>query len=291
MERRLRYYLGIILKPLIKSNKKLYSRFSFAGDVEIYSDSKRLFLHCHKDEISNSIYFTGVFGDFEGESLRLWKECILSLKPRLILDIGAYSGIYSLLAALYSDKSIIHAFEPNKLTFKILERNIGLNAFTNIIPCNYGISTSSGEQTFYNWGNAANSGMSLVNHKYINKNLGKTRFQVRDFLEVYEGFNQKIELIKMDIERAELPLIKHIKDILNKDRPIVFCEILDQEAYAEFGEFFNEIDYKYLKIDDQNKCFHQVSNMAVETLVGLNWIFYPVERGHMLSSLTASPVV
>ena len=139
MERKLRYYLGTILKPLIKSNKKLYSRFSFAGDVEIYSDSKRLFLHCHKDEISNSIYYSGVFGDFEGESLRLWKECILSLKPKLILDIGAYSGIYSLIAALYSDKSIIHAFEPNKLTYKILEKNISLNAFTNIIPCNYGI--------------------------------------------------------------------------------------------------------------------------------------------------------
>ena len=282
-KRRLRYYLGTLLRPLIKSHKKLYSKFSFTGDIEINFDSKKLLLHCHQQEISNSIYYSGIFGDFEGESLRLWKECIVSLNPKIILDIGAYDGIYSCVAALYSDKSIIHAFEPNDLTFKILEKNISLNAFTNIVPCNYGVSTSSGEQAFYNSGNTVSAGMSLVNHRYVNKDLGEIRFQVRDFLEVNESFNTKIDLIKMDIERAELSLIKHIKSILNKDRPIIFCEILDQDAYAEFGKLFNEIGYKYLKIDDKNKCHHHVSNMSLETPVGLNWIFYPMEKSHLFS--------
>jgi FkbM family methyltransferase len=282
-KRRLRYYLGTFLRPLIKSYKKLYSRFSFTGDVEIHFDSKKLAFHCNQQEISNSIYYSGIFGDFEGESLRLWKECIVSLNPRLILDIGAYSGIYSCMAALYSDKSIIHAFEPNEVTFKILERNISLNAFTNIIPCNYGISTSSGEQTFYNSGNTASAAMSSVNHRYVNKDLGEIRFQVRDFLEVNESFDTKIDMIKMDIERAELPIIKHIKHILNKDRPIIFCEILDQDEYPKFGKLFDEIGYKYLKIDDKNKCYHHVSNMSMETPVGLNWIFYPMERSHLFS--------
>ena len=100
--------MGTLLRPLIKSYKKIYSRFSFTGDVEIHFDSRKLLIHCHQHEITNSIYYSGIFGDFEGESLRLWKECIVSLNPRLILDIGAYGGIYSCVAALYSDKSILY---------------------------------------------------------------------------------------------------------------------------------------------------------------------------------------
>ena len=114
-KRRLRYYLGTLLRPLIKSHKKLYSKFSFTGDIEINFDSKKLLLHCHQQEISNSIYYSGIFGDFEGESLRLWKECIVSLNPRLILDIGAYDGIYSCVAALYSKNDCTYCAKKSEV--------------------------------------------------------------------------------------------------------------------------------------------------------------------------------
>jgi len=170
--RRIRYFLGSLLKPLIRLDYKIYSRFSFTREVSVDVESKRLFFQCYEEETSNSIYYTGIFGDFEGETLRLWLQCIAALRPKIIFDIGAYTGIFSLVAALFQNQSTIYAFEPNKITFKILQRNVALNSFKNINLCNYGVSTSTSEQIFYNWGNNSNSGMSMINHKKINPNLG-----------------------------------------------------------------------------------------------------------------------
>lgn len=141
--RRIRYFLGSLLKPLIRLDYKIYSRFSFTREVSVDVESKRLFFQCYEEETSNSIYYTGIFGDFEGETLRLWLQCIAALRPKIIFDIGAYTGIFSLVAALFQNQSTIYAFEPNKITFKILQRNVALNSFKNINLCNCRYSLNS----------------------------------------------------------------------------------------------------------------------------------------------------
>lgn len=278
-----RYFLGLLLKPLVKYNKKLYSLLSFTRDVQILVDKKNLFFHCHQELISNTIYFTGLFGDFEGESLRLWNQCIERLNPKLILDIGAFTGFYSLLAALKSDQSLIYAYEPNPMTYKILKHNIQLNNFKNIFPCEYGVSTASGEHIFYNWNNTANPGISLVNHQKIIKGTESISLKIKDLLEIRKELNQKLDLIKIDIERAELPLLKHANKLINQDRPIIFCEILDHEFYSEFDHLFLESGYRMIKIDDNNKLNFKVKEMKHESKVGINWIFYPKEHKNIFN--------
>lgn len=275
--RSIRYFLGSLLKPLIRLENRIYSRLSFTRDVYTEVGSKRLFFQCYEEEISNSLFYTGIFGDFEGETLRLWLQCIAAIRPKIILDIGAHSGIYTLVAALSQNQSTIYSFEPNKITFKILQRNVALNSFKNIYLCNYGVSTSTSEQIFYNWGNNSNSGMSMINHKKINPDLGTVSLPVKDFLEIRESVNKKIDLIKMDIERAELPILRHAIDAIAQDRPVIFCEVLDKELYPEFNLILKELGYKTLKIDDKNKQYFFVEDMALETKVGMNWIFYPNE--------------
>jgi len=81
----------------------------------------------------------------------------------------------------------------------------------------------------------------------------------------------------MDIERAELPILKHAINSIAKDRPVIFCEVLDQDSYPEFNVILKELGYKTIKIDDQNKQYFFVEDMALETKVGMNWIFYPKE--------------
>ena len=277
-KRKIRYFLGKLLYPLVRRNKDIYKRLSFTKDVSTTVGDKELFFHCHNEVVSNKIFYTGVFGDFEGETLRLWHDCILKLQPKLILDIGAFTGIYSLLAALLDKTSKIYAFEPNPITFKFLEKNIRLNSFSNVHPFNYGVSTFNGEQTFYNWGERADSGMSIINHQFIEKDLGKISLKVKDFAHIRTDANQRIDLIKMDIERAELPILIHAKEYIKKDRPVIFCEVLDKTAYKEFDNFFNGLDYNFIKIDDKNKHNFHSQIMADESIVGMNWIFYPAEK-------------
>lgn len=277
-KRRISYFLGRLLHPLVRRNKNIYKRLSFTNDVSISINDRELFFHCHREVVSNSLFYTGIFGDFEGETLRLWHDCILKLQPKLILDIGAFTGIYSLLAALLDKTSKIYAFEPNPITFEFLNKNIRLNSFSNIHSFNYGVSTFTGEQIFYNWGERADSGMSIINHQFIEKDLGKVTLKVKDYKDIRIDADQTIDLIKMDIERAELPILIHAKDYIKKDRPIIFCEVLDKTAYKEFDNFFNGLDYKIIKIDDKRKQNYHTQAMSDESKVGMNWIFYPSEK-------------
>ena len=277
-KRKIRYFLGKLLHSLVRRNKDIYKRLSFTKDVSTTVGDKELFFHCHNEVVSNTIFYTGVFGDFEGETLRLWHDCILKLQPKLILDIGAFTGIYSLLAALLDKTSKIYAFEPNPITFELLEKNIRLNSFSNVHSFNYGVSTFSGEQTFYNWGERADSGMSIINHQFVEKDLGEVTLKVKNSADIRTDANQKIDLIKMDIERAELPILIHAKEYIKKDRPVIFCEVLDKKAYKEFDIFFNGLDYNFIKIDDKNKHNFHSQIMADESVVGMNWIFYPAEK-------------
>lgn len=118
-------------------------RFNNVFDKCKYEDSSG-----HKGEIK--FYLPNWRTDFiQGEifrnldffsSLDLKKLRKYIKNDAFILDIGANIGNHSLYWALITKARKIYAFEPIKSTFKILQRNITLNALDNIIiPYNFAL--------------------------------------------------------------------------------------------------------------------------------------------------------
>ena len=64
---------------------------------------------------------------WEKESLKIWKE--LCQTSDVILDVGANTGVYSLVAKAANPESRVIAFEPVKRTFDRLEHNNNINGF------------------------------------------------------------------------------------------------------------------------------------------------------------------
>ena len=60
-------------------------------------------------------------------------------EPKVILDIGACIGLYSLNMSKILPKSNIYAFEPVKESFELIKKNIRNNNVKNITPINKGI--------------------------------------------------------------------------------------------------------------------------------------------------------
>ena len=78
-------------------------------------------------EIENEIFWNGIYSFDESISIQLWEK--LAQSSDFIIDIGANTGIYSLLAQATNPRAKVLAFEPIKRVRKKLKANILLNKF------------------------------------------------------------------------------------------------------------------------------------------------------------------
>ena len=111
------------LKKLLKKRfkKKIISVYD-----EVSDSTFKLILRqdCY---IEKEIQQFGLYGYFEKESLKLWS--ILCENSKVIIDIGANTGVYSILARVNNSNSHVLAIEPISTNYNVLFSNIKLNKF------------------------------------------------------------------------------------------------------------------------------------------------------------------
>lgn len=124
----------------------------------------------------------------------------------VIFDFGANIG----LATLYfRDKfpcAEIFAFEPDKDTFKILERNV--NGYTGITLFNGAVGLESGMLNFYHSETGKTSG--LIKEFVNDFNSKVSSVQVHAIRETLTPYFERNVLIKLDIEGLEMDLLEEI---------------------------------------------------------------------------------
>ena len=189
------------------------------------------------------------------------------------LDIGVYRGIYAYEMSKYS--KTVHAFEANPLIFNDLRVNLQ-KVKKNIIFYNYALSNEAGNIKIK---------VPIRNPQSDKKNyeeyykLGTATVQAENRIEEYEEFNvnskkidgfnfeNKISLIKIDVEGHEIPVIEGGIEIIRKNKPVLIVEI--DEKYSKNKALFtinyiNSIGYNSYyycndtlestdKLDDLNK--------------------------------------
>lgn len=185
------------------------------------------------------------YGFYERESILTWE--LLLDKEMTILDIGANSGYYSLIASPKVKE--VYAFEPSSAIRESLEKNIALNHCENISTQPYALNDTSGQKEFYH-SEADNSGMSGLSQP---ENFsGKSEIVETISLDEWMASRQldNIRVIKIDVEGSEMKVLTGMKDTLSKQQPIVFIEIINEQLnkfgynHADIYRFFSK--YRYL---------------------------------------------
>lgn len=127
-------------------------------------------------------------------------------KP-LIIDCGANIGMSAIYFKWKFPGSRIIAFEPNPNAFFLLEKNIKENALKDIEIHNLGLSNRDGELSFfidtYNPGTLIGS---LIKKRGGPGELKVKTARLSSFVSEYE----RVDLVKMDVEGAELDIIKEL---------------------------------------------------------------------------------
>jgi FkbM family methyltransferase len=97
--------------------------------------------------IENEIFWNGIENGWEKESIKQWLYYAKNAEG--IVDIGANSGIYSILAHSVNPRANILAFEPVERTFDLLLKNVDLNTPNNISTYQLAVSNKNGTSLFY----------------------------------------------------------------------------------------------------------------------------------------------
>ena len=167
--------------------------------------------------------FWNNFSNWEQNDLDLFSQ--IAEENKIFIDIGAWIGPYTLIAASIGMK--VYAFEPDKVAFHELKKNIKLNNFKhNPEIFNFGLSKTDSKAYLYsNSNDFGKSESGLINYKN-EKNTKQTEIELKNFLqEIYKiknnNLNYIIKVIKIDIEGGEFFFEKDIYDLVKLEK--IYC--------------------------------------------------------------------
>lgn len=152
---------------------------------------------------------------FEPHTVELWS--MLAYRGKVMIDAGAYTGFYSILAAKCG-AGRVYAYEPNPSAAARMRENIGLNAVDGVTVRECALWSRASEQPLRGRTSLTSAG-SLVSE-------GREIASVRTVRLDDEGIG-KVYAIKIDVERSEVELLKGAMETIARCKPHILIEALD----------------------------------------------------------------
>lgn len=244
----LKKLICLLIRILIKKNNKFYRDLRFKGLFKVKIDDNHEFkmIH-HGGTVENEVFWKGLFTTFESENGWLWTE--LCKKANTIFDIGANTGIYSLISKSLNPECEVFAFEPSKHTFHKLKRNNDINKYDIKIQ-EVAVSNKFDSATFYDFKNHNQTSASLSRDMYRNNpnydekliEYNVKTITLSDFIE--SNSISCIDLMKIDVEMHEPEVIEGFGKYILIFKPIIFIEVLSESVANKLNDL---IPKEYLK--------------------------------------------
>jgi FkbM family methyltransferase len=176
--------------------------------------------------VPNDIAWAFSSGDYYEQNVIYFLDEIVKSYPNpVFVDIGANCGYFSIR---YSGQcKHIYSFEPVKNTFSLLKRNIKKNSIRNITPFKMGLSDKPGQLSINIYNSSGNNSIfeRIVPEEHSLKKTGVELIKL-DTLDnlVERGEVLPPNIIKIDVEGAELLVMKGGEETILKYRPAILME-------------------------------------------------------------------
>jgi FkbM family methyltransferase len=229
---RLLFRLGVVRRPL--------------------PDGQTLVLtHAGHDSVSIAV-FQGGWAGYEPETSQLFRK--LAARARITLDIGAHVGYFSLLAGFANPSGRVFAFEPLPSLQIRLGENVRANRLTNVdvVPC--GAAERTGTAKLFFAPTVVDGGVSSLSAEFASVQGATDSVRVRvvtldGFADVHDL--RGVDLVKVDTESTESEVLSGMRGVLNRDHPIVICEVLARWARPQAMEdLLAPMGYRYYLLTD-----------------------------------------
>jgi FkbM family methyltransferase len=218
----------------------------FDGSLRIQIDRAEL--------IGSHIYWNGFYARDE---LAILSEY---LRPGAVfVDAGANVGEFSLFAGKRVGPGRVVAIEPLSSAFQQLETNVRLNGFEGIVRVlNLALAESEREFTLFvarevddwrRWGSLNGGTASIFKATDRPVEGERVRGVPLDQVLATEGI-EHVDVVKVDVEGAELSVLRGAAKTLERDRPVLLVEICEWNfqsagySRADLVTFLKAYDYR-----------------------------------------------
>ena len=193
------------------------------------------------------------------EASKEFDDYINSL-PRgsLVIDVGANVGKFTKIFLKKEFK--VHAFEPDPIAINELKKNCGHDENLKLFEVAVGIKNESKKLYRYRKFDAANP-ETTIGSSVLSFRRGKDKPFVEikcvDFIDYLKNIENKIALLKMDIEGAEVEILE---------------KIIDEKLYKKIGKIYAETHERF-----SNKIAIETVNLRARLVkeninnINLNW--------------------
>jgi FkbM family methyltransferase len=223
---------------------------TFDGTIAVRVDADHSFLIDNNDSpIESDLFWRGFGGGWEAASLRVWSR--LAPHALSILDVGANSGVYALVAKCLNPRATVIAFEPTDGAYARLIGNIERNGF-DIQAVKKAVSDTSGTAVLYDRpiGYSYTASLVLDAERRPTNIVGQTVQTTSLDDHLSQNGVSDVDLVKMDVEGHELAALRGFADYLGRCRPSILIEILDDASGAAIWSMVQPLGYAAYSISE-----------------------------------------
>ncbi|MEM2218488.1 MAG: FkbM family methyltransferase [Thermofilaceae archaeon] len=172
----------------------------------------------------------------------IWQYLESLKQDDVFFDVGAHIGLYSIYVARFKACKVI-AIEPHPENYKLLVSNIRLNNLENIIALNIAAWNKNSKLPLF-------VGDSSATHTLISRR-GKGKciwVKAKRLDDVLRELNvNKVSLVKIDVEGAEMEVLEGLYDTLRHHRSRLIIEVW-RNNMDKILSFLKNLNYLVSKI-------------------------------------------
>jgi FkbM family methyltransferase len=205
----------------------------------------------------------------------------LSKKSNCIFDIGANTGLFSILSSKTNSHSKIFAFEPYSVNASRMKINLQLNNINNVMVVEEAIGNEIGEINITTPYNKSITDVASANHEFSKSIYKEVEWEITKVpSNTLDNFSKSIpayiDLIKCDVESFEIEVFNGMKNVLNKSRPTIIFEcFLDENRKNYFNQILDDYNYFLYLILEQGIVYCKEG--FKDANFSLNYLISPVK--------------
>ena len=266
-----RFFRGKYLLKIMENVSRILRILDFKDTIIFEDNIPYIHLNGIKIILNHTLFLKHSSKKFVSQSLNTISFIkYIKLDPKIIIDLGACWGEHSLFYAKEFHKSKIYSIEGSPLNYSTLLKNLKINKkISQIIkPFNLIITDFDGIEEISNNLNTMNTIKRINNGE---QNYTKIESKKLSTFIVDQNLNN-IDFIKIDIEGAELELIK---DLQNKFIKVIQIELINHNNIRDNLNFIQNLSNYYFFYHSKNfkkLSLDETQNSIQETLQRSNTI-------------------
>lgn len=234
----------------------MWMRLPVEGEFTVTLPGGELFQYASvaDDGIGRALYWQGT-GAWEVETIDIYYR--LAKKSKVIVDIGANTGVYTLIACAANEQAQVYAFEPVPQVYERLSANVHLNQWQGRCTLQkIAISSSDGIVQFHIPHGAVPKSASLK----IDGFRGVDGFVADVPAATLDSIcgDEQIDLVKIDVEGFEDQVLMGMRGILQRSAPAIIVECNFDGPFRQVEAILVEYNYSFfhLKLSGPQQVVH-----------------------------------